>query len=163
MRKDIDISSKTEGRAISRLPDFTAIQRKLIKNSADFLGYNYYTSRLVEMNIYADKLPLGWLRDSKILSTVDKSWPQAESKWLYSVPKGLGDVLRVIKNRFGNPKVLITENGWSDAGAIEDDGRIEYMRDHLAQVATAIEDGCQVIGHTVWSIIDNFEWLRGYT
>lgn len=43
MRADIDQSSKNEGRPYSRLPQFTESQRKLIKNSADFLGYNYYT------------------------------------------------------------------------------------------------------------------------
>lgn len=115
------------------------------------------------MNKNANQLFPGWLRDSQILSTVDESWPQAESSWLYSVPKGLGDVLRLIKDKFGNPKVLITENGWSDAGTKDDDGRIQYLNEHLVEVAKAIDDGCQVIGHTVWSIIDNFEWLRGYT
>lgn len=39
---------------------------------------------------------------------------------------------------------MITENGWSDYGEIEDDGPIAYMREHLQAVLDAIvEDGCK--------------------
>lgn len=78
------------------------------------------------------------------------------------MPKGLRDLLIWIKNKYGNPEVLITENGFSDKGELEDEGRIKYMKDHLAAVSEAIEAGCNVTGYTVWSIIDNFEWLSGY-
>lgn len=47
---------------------------------------------------------------------------------------------------------------------MNDIGRINYMRDHLNAVLQAIHsDGCNVKGYTVWSIMDNFEWLAGYT
>lgn len=60
--------------------------------------------------------------------------------------------------------MFITENGWSDDGELEDVGRIEYLRGHLQAVLDALlRDRCNVIGHTTWSIIDNFEWMKGYT
>lgn len=61
-----------------------------------------------------------------------------------------------IKTQYGNPEVIITENGWSDDGELEDVGRIEYLRVHLQAVLDAIlRDRCNVVGHTTWSIIDN--------
>ncbi len=69
-----------------------------------------------------------------------------------------------IKNQYSNPEVFITENGWSDNGELQDTGRIEYLRVHLQAVLNAIlRDRCNVVAHTTWSIIDNFEWMQGYT
>lgn len=70
---------------------------------------------------------------------------------------------RWIKNEYNNPNVIITENGWSDEGQVNDTGRIDYMRDHLNAILEARELDCQVIGYAHWSIIDNFEWGSGYT
>lgn len=73
-------------------------------------------------------------------------------------------IFRWIKNEYKNPEVIISENGWSDDGRINDVDRVQYLKDHLSQVVNAVRsDGCNVKGYTVWSIIDNFEWLSGYT
>lgn len=71
---------------------------------------------------------------------------------------------RWIKKEYKNPEVIISENGWSDDGRLNDVDRVEYLKDHLTEVVKAVRnDGCNVKGYTVWSIIDNFEWLSGYT
>jgi beta-glucosidase/6-phospho-beta-glucosidase/beta-galactosidase len=58
---------------------------------------------------------------------------------------------------------MITENGWSDAGQLDDDDRVEYLKHHLASVVKAIrDDSCNVVAYTVWSLTDNFEWKEGY-
>lgn len=137
--------------------------QKFIKDSADFIALNYYTSRLAETNENADNLPPSWEKDFKINLHVDPSWERAHSPWLYNVPEGLYNVLLWLKKSYKNPIVLMTENGCSDEGHLEDDFRIKYIRGHLAAVSKAINvDKCNVIGYSVWSIIDNFEWLRGY-
>lgn len=60
--------------------------------------------------------------------------------------------------------MIITENGWTDRGELEDNGRIEYLHDHFEQALDVVlNSGCNLKGYTVWSIIDNFEWTRGYT
>jgi beta-glucosidase/6-phospho-beta-glucosidase/beta-galactosidase len=60
--------------------------------------------------------------------------------------------------------VWITENGWTDRGEIEDHGRIKYYRDHLKAVQAAkVIDGCNVQRFTFLSLIDHFEWMRGYS
>lgn len=69
---------------------------------------------------------------------------------------------RWIKNEYNSPKIIITENGWSDDGQIDDVGRVAYLRGHLDAVLEARAMGCEVIGYAHWSILDNFEWTAGY-
>jgi beta-glucosidase len=47
-------------------------------------------------------------------------------------------------------------------GQVHDPRRTRYIRDHLAQIHRAIADGVPVQGYFVWSLIDNFEWVRGF-
>ncbi|VDM56800.1 unnamed protein product, partial [Angiostrongylus costaricensis] len=62
-------------------------------------------------------------------------------------------------------KVFITENGCMDTPgeSLNDVTRMRYLREHIAAVSQAIVDGCNVVGYTLWSLIDNFEWTAGYT
>jgi beta-glucosidase len=60
--------------------------------------------------------------------------------------------------RSGLP-VIVTENGIATA---DDAQRIAYVRDHLAQVKRALDDGIDVRGYLYWSAFDNFEWNEGY-
>ncbi|HTZ09118.1 MAG TPA: family 1 glycosylhydrolase [Acidimicrobiales bacterium] len=55
--------------------------------------------------------------------------------------------------------VLVTENGI----ATEDDReRIRYLSDALAGLGRCVDDGVDVRGYVVWSLLDNFEWSHGY-
>lgn len=79
-------------------------------------------------------------------------------------PEGMGDVLRKIKNDYGNPRVFIFENGYSDDGSLNDYGRINYYYSYLKELLLAVNrDKCRVERYSVWSLMDNFEWARGYT
>ncbi|XP_049287118.1 myrosinase 1-like [Anopheles funestus] len=166
MINEIAKNSEQEGRTHSRLPTFTNTESALLRGSADFFAYNYYSSRLVELNS-TEYNPLetpSWQRDARIIQSVDPGWSRAKSSWLYVVPEGLRGILNWIRKRYHNPTVLITENGYSDDGQLEDTERIDYYARHLhAVLASLLEDGCHVAGFTAWSIIDNFEWLRGYS
>ncbi|XP_070509064.1 myrosinase 1-like [Chironomus tepperi] len=166
MRDEIDERSKKEGRAWSRLPEMTEDIKNFVRGSADFLGFNYYSSRYAELDTsdYNPSSNPTITDDSRIRTSIDPSWKRAKSSWLYSVPQGLHDALVWIKDQYDNVPVLITENGWSDDGQLDDNGRIEYFRDHLIAVAKAISvEKCNVIGYTAWSIIDNFEWRKGFS
>lgn len=87
-------NSKREGRHYSRLPTFSKRWVKMIRGSADFLGLNYYSSRFVEE---LDE-PVGphpsYVRDRNLKELTKPEWKRAASEWLYSVPQGLGDILR---------------------------------------------------------------------
>lgn len=49
------------------------------------------------------------------------------------------------------------------AQGLHDTTRIKYYRDYLTQLKKAVDDGANVRGYFAWSLLDNFEWLSGYT
>jgi len=167
MVDQIAAKSAAEGRKRSRLPTMTPEMKQRILGTADFLAINYYSSRLVQPKTDHTGEPPSWAVDTDLDAGVDDSWPRAKSVWLYSVPEGLHDLMVWIKDHYNSPQLMITENGWSDdPGNLDDDGpngRVEYIKAHLASLSTAITDGCDIVAYTVWSLTDNYEWARGYT
>ncbi|RZF43906.1 hypothetical protein LSTR_LSTR007242 [Laodelphax striatellus] len=162
MRQRIDENSKKEGRFKSRLPRFTQEEIESIRGSSDFFGLNHYTSR------YASKGQSGKVPsveyDSGVMKTIDPSWPGSASEWLKVVPSGFRHLLKWIKKEYGDKPIIVTENGFSDKGELNDDDRIRYYSSYLQELSKAIKDDkCNVIGYTAWSIMDNFEWCKGYT
>ena len=71
-------------------------------------------------------------------------------------------------NQYKNLKeIIVTENGaafddYCINGKIEDLRRINYLKDHIAQVLLAKKEGARVNGYFVWTFMDNFEWAEGY-
>lgn len=158
-------NSLREERRFSRLPEMTLQQIDFIKGSVDFIGLNYMTSSMVQSHSDTNIPASGpsWSSDAGIIEHGNPLWKQSNAPWLFNVPQGLRAVLKWIKDRYNNPKVMITENGWSDEGGTKDYDRIAYFNDHLNAVATAIdEDKCNVIGYFAKSLLDSFEWDAGY-
>ncbi|MEM7273294.1 MAG: GH1 family beta-glucosidase [Actinomycetota bacterium] len=124
----------------------------LISQPIDLLGVNFYTRGRVA-------------RTGEAPTPTDL--PRNTMGWEIH-PPSLGRLLRWLRDRYDFPSYLITENGapMPDIervdGRIEDDDRLGYIRDHLAQVHGAIADGCPIEGYLVWSLFDNFEWAWGY-
>lgn len=123
----------------------------------DFLGVNYY-SRGVHRDMSAtDNLPQTNFADR----------PLTEMDWeVY--PEGLYKLLNRLHFEYEPPKLYVTENGCSysdgpDAnGRVADHRRTAYLRDHFAAAHHAIENGVPLAGYFVWSLMDNFEWAKGY-
>jgi beta-glucosidase len=65
--------------------------------------------------------------------------------------------------------MMVTENGAAYTDVVEDDGRVHdpdraaYLHGHLAAVHEAIQQGADIRGYFVWSLLDNFEWAWGYS
>lgn len=164
MIETIARNSLSEGFSKSRLPEMSSHLRSFIKGTADFFAFNYYTSRIIEPDVNNTLQTISWAKDAGFVASVNPEWIRGKSDWLYSVPDGLRDLLNWIKTEYNNPEIMITENGWSDNGELEDNGRINYLRSHLYAILKAIVcDDVNLTGYTIWSIIDNFEWLQGYT
>jgi lactase-phlorizin hydrolase len=163
MRQFIDRKSEQEGRSESRLPVFTPEWQQLLKNSTDFLGLNHYTTELVEN---ANRTDAGWHGDQDTNTSQDPEWPESASSWLRVVPFGFRRLLNWIKETYGNPLVYVTENGYSDYSnvGLNDTARVDYYRSYINNMLKAVlVDGCNVKSYTAWSLMDNFEWARGYS
>ena len=84
-------------------------------------------------------------------------------------PVGLYKVLKNLKDEYGNPRVMIAENGTpandivKPDGSINDLARIRFLREHILAVHDAMQEGANVGGYYVWSLMDNFEWASGFT
>lgn len=125
----------------------------------DFLGINYYTRVVVAHDADAPLIQA---------ATIQPTGNEYSQMWeIY--PEGFYDILTRVQKDYAPAQVYITENGMPvpespDAdGKIRDYRRIRYLRDHIAQVHRAWQDGVPMRGYFVWSLLDNFEWARGYT
>src|SRR5690625_5953666 len=75
-----------------------------------------------------------------------------------------------LKDDNGNIGYFRSENGMGvqneerfvEDGEIQDDYRIEFIRDNLKWLHKAIEEGCQAKGYHLWSFMDNWSWMNAY-
>ncbi|XP_020090085.1 beta-glucosidase 24-like isoform X2 [Ananas comosus] len=158
-----------------RLPKFTKQQSKMVKGSFDFIGLNYYTSRFARDFSIPNRVHESYNTDSLTNQTVERNGkpigPKAASNWLYIYPKGIRDLLVYTKRTYNNPTIYITENGVDEINngtlplkeALEDNFRIKFHQQHLLYVQRAIREKVDVRGYFAWSLLDNFEWMDGYT
>lgn len=125
----------------------------------DFLGVNFYWRMRVEAGDDGDVL--GVRQAEPVPPLTAMGWEV--------VPDRLETVLRRVADEYGGVPVYVTENGaaFEDEvgpdGTVDDPKRVDYLRRHVAAVANAVEAGVDVRGYFVWSLIDNFEWDRGYS
>uniref|UniRef100_A0A0A9XVM1 Myrosinase 1 n=2 Tax=Lygus hesperus TaxID=30085 RepID=A0A0A9XVM1_LYGHE len=165
MREYIDRASKKEGRVKSVLPTFTPEEVKLIKGSCDFFGFQHYTSCQVSDDPEGNFQP--WYTHKYMnISYSDCKWgKRSHIAWLKVVPEGFRNSLKWIKDRYGNPEVIVTECGygdWKEYDGLEDDDRIHYYQTYLEEMMKAIfQDGCHIRGFAAWSLLDNYEWFEG--
>jgi len=142
-------------------PDVQPGDLELIGQPIDFVGVNYYTTNRVA---HARR---GGLLQTQGRSISAPGWGRTEMDWGVN-PAGLTAVLLDLKTRFNSPRLYVTENGCAfpdepdGNGQVHDELRIEFLRTHLRAVLEAMEAGADVRGYYVWSLMDNFEWARGY-
>lgn len=177
VRGDYPFSMRSLAR--KRLPFFTDNEQAMLAGSYDILGINYYTSRFSKhVDFSEDYSPK--LNADDAYATAEIFGPDGNSigppmgnPWIYMYPKGLKDLLMIMKNKYGNPPIYITENGIGDVDtkdnplsmqdALEDYKRLDYLQRHISVIKESIDLGADVRGHFTWSLLDNFEWSSGYT
>lgn len=118
-----------------------------------FLGINYYTRGIIQSD------PAKPLFASRLIPSGANLY---SDMWEF-YPDGLLEILQRVQRDYQPKEILIMENGTSLAEGMDDDGRIAYLKAHLAKVAQAKARGIPVNGYFVWSLLDNFEWAAGYT
>ena len=112
---------------------------------------NYYTADTVKFSLLESKnfFNKRYFPPDAIMS---------ETGFLASLPQGMFDALKWAKG-YGLP-VIITENGVEDS---QDTMRPGYLLEHLQQVWKAVGYNWMVKGYFHWSLVDNFEWERGWS
>ena len=142
-------------------PEWPVEDLALIKQRIDFVGVNYYTRSVTRFDAHAWPLRAAPVRQKRATYT-DTGWEV--------FAQGLTDALVSVKERYGNPPTYVTENGaaFFDPPAVEGDHladplRVDYLRKHITAVHAALEDGADLRGYFVWSLLDNFEWSLGYS
>ncbi|KAL4718535.1 hypothetical protein ACJJTC_007171 [Scirpophaga incertulas] len=164
MRKRIDDISSRQNFTRSRLPHFTPQEVTALRGSFDFMGLNHYTTYLATTREVPVRLPPLFDDDMGVKLSQKPDWPKSKSNWLKVVPWGFRKTLNWIKDRYGNPPVLVTENGISLDRGLDDARRVHYIDGYLRALHAALTlDGCRVYGYAYWSLVDNFEWMRGYS
>ncbi|XP_052758518.1 lactase/phlorizin hydrolase-like [Galleria mellonella] len=165
VKERIAARSAEQGYPRSRLIQFTPQEIDYVRGTADFFGLNHYSSYLVYRNESVNgKYPIPSYEDDAGLIRYQKDeWIIGESNMVRYAPWGFLKLLKQIKKYYNNPPIYITENGYSSHGGLQDDDRILYYRGYLDAVLDALEEGSDIRGYTAWSLMDNFEWLRGYT
>jgi beta-glucosidase len=134
---------------------------ELIRQPIDFLGVNYYRTEAISYALD------GSLLKAKAAPLSAPGWGQTEMGWGIR-PAGLTATLLDVKEKCGDLKVYITENGCAlpdtpdQVGFVADWGRVNFLRAHLRAAWDAIDAGVNLQGYYAWSLMDNFEWAMGF-
>ena len=118
-----------------------------IKEYQDFIGLNYYFHNKIKGFKFTP--PKVWLNQNENSKTSDMGWE------IY--PEGIYKILQNLA-KYEKP-IFITENGLADA---KDSQRTWFIAEHLKWVVKAIKEGVDVKGYFYWSLLDNFEWDKGF-
>jgi beta-glucosidase len=139
---------------------------EVISTPVDWLGVNYYSTSTVRAVSEPTGKPTAVI-GGELIDDVEPDGPTTTMGWGISPEDFTALLLRLREVAPGLP-VYVTENGsaWPDEvgpdGQVHDPERVDYLLRHLAAMTTAIEQGADVRGYFAWSLLDNFEWARGY-
>ncbi|HIU05343.1 MAG TPA: 6-phospho-beta-glucosidase [Candidatus Coprousia avicola] len=125
----------------------------LAGNLVDFVSFSYYSTRVVQAGAEG-------AYDSNLLQSAPNPYLKMEPWGRFIDPLGLRITMNDIYDRYQKP-LFIVENGLGtldepdENGYVEDDYRIEYLREHIKTMKDAVEqDGVELMGYTCWGPID---------
>jgi beta-glucosidase len=140
-----------------------------ISAPVDFLGLNYYSPYYVGLGdgdgLRRGESPLPG--HPGLVNYAPPELPKTPMGWLVE-PNGLYDTLVALDREAPRLPIFITENGCASddyitpEGEVNDLERIAFLKGHLDAAWRAIRDGVNLAGYFHWSLMDNFEWARGY-
>ena len=128
-------------------------EKILAENTVDFISFSYYTTRTISADASS-------FDESNLVATVDNPY-LGKTEWVWQIdPLGFRITINDIWDRYQKP-LFVVENGLGakdtpdENGYVEDDYRIEYLRDHIKHMKDAVElDGVDLLGYTTWGPID---------
>ncbi len=166
-----------------KLMGFEPGDEKIMLAPLDWVGFHYYTRRIVsdaraarsagggsfgteiEEDTSAGRDP--YTRFHAVMPTQGPLTDAGLEIW----PRGIYDLVTQISKEYNHPIIEITESGCSyldtpydrAGNHVPDRRRIRFFREELAELARAIAVGARVRAFHAWSLLDNFEWADGFT
>ncbi|WP_263383439.1 glycoside hydrolase family 1 protein [Granulicella arctica] len=155
---------------------------KLLYAPLDWIGFHYYTRRVVSDASKEQFLGGGIFSGTEIESNspggrdpytrfraaMPTEGPLTDAG-LEVWPRGIYDLVMQISKEYNHPIIEITESGCGyldspdEHDRVPDARRIQWYRDVLAELSRAIADGARVRAYHAWTLLDNFQWAEGYT
>jgi beta-glucosidase len=131
-----------------------------LKFDFDFIGLQNYSRMVAKWSIFP---PIVWANQVKPEKRIPKE-ELTEMGWeVY--PEGMYKILKQF-SKYGK-EIVVTENGCAfpdvvEGNAVHDKRRIQFFKDYLSNVLKAKNEGVNISGYLVWTLMDNFEWAEGY-
>lgn len=128
--------------------------KEILKETVDFVAFSYYASRTSIADISRVEKNEG----NVIVSAKNPYLKMSDWGWVID-PLGLRITMNQIYERFEKP-LFVVENGLGAKdvieadGTIQDDYRIDYMKQHIEAMYDGIQDGVPLLGYISWGIID---------
>ncbi|ENQ3107237.1 6-phospho-beta-glucosidase [Bacillus cereus] len=128
----------------------------ILKNhTVDYIGFSYYSSRTTSK----DPEVLKSITSGNVFGSIENPYLE-KSEWGWTIdPKGFRITANQLYDRYQKP-LFVVENGLgaidevTPDGEINDDYRIEYVKQHVKEMGEALQDGVDIIGYTSWGPID---------
>jgi beta-glucosidase len=118
-----------------------------LEGTQDFLGINFYGGDLIKFSFQDGLEEINW--DDIPEEQLEKN----------ARPQAFYHLVKEAAARYPGKPILILENGIDDDSDLK---RPEFIREHLRYLAKAIDEGAPVKSYCHWSLLDNFEWNRGF-
>ncbi|MBI3763600.1 MAG: glycoside hydrolase family 1 protein [Chloroflexi bacterium] len=122
-----------------------------LARTQDFFGLNYYTRDYVAFDLTQPAKAFGRAHFAPG-DELDNIGFNAMA------PEGFFKMMRWARHL--RVPIVISENGWSDPADIQ---RPRFLLTHLRQVWRAVNFNWPITGYYYWTLVDNFEWERGWT
>lgn len=139
-------------------PEIDPDDQAIIETPIDWLGLNVYSRVVVDST---RQKPGAWAQSD----------PHPGGNFLDSgaefYPRAVYEALHMVRDDYGwRGPIYITENGVPDAPGADplvDDERIRYVSGFLEWIERAVDEGADVRGYYLWSLMDNYEWSAAFT
>lgn len=155
------------------IPEHTEEDLKTIKeNTIDLLGVNYYQPRRIKAKDNPDDKDPKNPMSEDYFDNYDMPGKKMNPYRGWEIyEEGIYDIMINLRDNYGNIPSYISENGMgvegeeryiNENGQIEDDYRIDFIKDHLRYLNKAIQEGANCIGYHMWTCLDNWSWTNAY-
>ncbi|MGG5342251.1 glycoside hydrolase family 1 protein [Enterococcus sp. AZ192] len=154
-----------------QLPEVTEEDIALISETKiDLLGINYYRPRRVKAKEYLPNPQVffspEWFFDEYVMPGRRMN----ASRGIEIYPKGIYDIAKKIQTEYDNIDWFVSENGigiegeeaFISEGIVQDQYRIDFLKEHLRYLNKAMEEGSNCLGYHMWTFVDCWSWGNAY-